>query len=240
MLSEAPRPSYSRSQISLKNHWILREVSDFDGDALDAVCQHCKAELSWGQWLNSHDYYLKVKCHRCEGLLFPEMWGESVPRASFEAVQEPGYFDRTWYHASDRKHWAKEVRAALRGQLVIHAGSELSALSRADTLYEETGKQVSIYLHSFRLRSTKSISRVVLDDACDTWQDELTDPRAMVICPVEGDDDDGETLSLSLSPDGYRGAPYYNRYELPGDISLLVHAKLIQLNTVETVELQRD
>jgi len=238
-MTATQKPSYGRSQISSKNHWILDEIPDFDADALDAVCQHCKVKLSWGQWLNSIDYHLNLRCHSCAGILFPEMWGESMPRASFDAVQDPGYFDQTWYHASDRRHWAQEVRAALRGELLIHAGTRLSALSRADTLYEETGKQVPIYLHSFRLRSTKSLSRIVLDDACDLWQDELTDPRAMAICPVEGDDDDGEALSLSLSPEGYRGAPYYNRYEIPGDISLLVHAGLIQLNTVETVELQR-
>lgn len=238
-MTEAQRPSYSHSQISSMNHWILEEITDFNAYALDAICQHCKVKLSWGQWLNSIDYHLMLKCHSCSGMLFPEVWGEFMPRTSFEAVQEPDYFARTWYHASDRKHWASEVRAALRGQLLIHAGTKLSALSRADALYEETGKQVPIYLHSFRLRSTRSISRSVLDDACDAWQDELTDPQAMVICPVEGDDDDGERLRLSLSAEGYRGAPYYNRYEIPGDISLLVHAKLIQLNTVETVELQR-
>jgi len=236
-MTSAQRPSYSRSQISSKNHWILEEISDFNVDAMDAVCWSCEATMSWGQWLNSFDYSTKVKCHSCEKLVLCESSVQALPQRVAEEVQDSGYFDRTWYHASTRKNWAQSARRALQGQLIVHAGSRIAALSRADTLIEENGIGTAIYLHSFRLRSSSAIARTVLDDACDSWQDELIDPRFMEVCPIQGED--AKDTRLSLSTEGYRGAPYYNRYEVPGDISLLIHAKLIQLNTVETVKLQR-
>lgn len=237
-----PRPQFSRSEIVPKNHWILREIPDVNADAMDATCYSCEAPLSWAQWLNATDAAMQIRCHGCQSYVFTDGASNPVPQETHDAVQEPGYFDRTWYHVSRERNWAKIVRKARDGDLIVHAGSKLSALSRADDLsYEEEGNSAGpYYLHSFRLRSTRRFGRSILEDMVDSWQTTLSKPVAMDLCAVAEHRLFGGTRPTEeLSPEGYHGAPYYNRYEVPGDISLLFHARLIQLNTVETVELKR-
>lgn len=201
-----------------------------------AQCHKCDAKLSWGQWLNTCDFKFRVNCHSCRSMLLSEDFYTLLPRETWEQVQQPDYFDRIWYHASRKKDWAQQVRTADDSQLLVHAGSKLSALSRADDIFADILSVEPIYLHSFRLRSSRSFSRIILDDMMDEWQVRLDHSCDMAVCKIEGGD----------CPDAYgqlnektRGVAYYNRYELPGDISIIFHGKLVQLNTVETVELKR-
>ena len=233
-MTNAPRPEFTRDQISPRNHWILDEVSDLNADALDARCSKCEAKLSWGQWLNACDYKLRTSCHNCGAMIFTDGFSTPLPRETWEEVQQPGYFDRVWYHASRKKDWAREIHTARDGQLLVHAGSKLSALSRADDIFTDTPSDEPLYLHSFRLRSSRSFTRTVLDDMMESWQTRLSHPLDMEICEIKGFAPSGATMALG---ERIRGAAYYNRYELPGDISIIFHGKLVQLNTVETIEL---
>lgn len=237
------RPIFSLDQVSPKNHWILEEIEDINADALDASCYDCEAKLSWAQWLNSSDPKISTKCHSCDHGIYSESFLSALPEKLLKQIAEPGYFDRTWYHASTKEDWARSARSAEHGELIVHAGSKLAALSRADDVYAESESKGELYLHSFSLRSSRSFARSVLYDMVEDWQDRISDPTPMEL-EVPGTLEEKLasrkiTPVLELTADGYRGAPYYNRYELPGDISILFHAKLIQLNTVETVKLER-
>ena len=80
------------------------------------------------------------------------------------------------------------------------------------------------------------IDQDVLDDMTEDWQITVGNPYDMDTCEIEGG---GCTGGYKHLDERTRGAAYYNRYELPGDISIIFHGKLVQLNTVETVELKR-
>lgn len=235
-MTNTPRPELTRADMADRNHWILDEVPDLNADALDAQCYKCAAKLSWGQWLNACDSKTRTGCHSCGVMIFTDGFSAPLPRETWEQVQQPDYFDRIWYHASRKKDWAQQVRVAKNGQLLVHAGSKLSALSRADDIFTDTPSDEPIYLHSFRLRSSRSFSRTVLDDMTEDWQITVGNPYDMDTCEIEGG---GCTGGYKHLDERTRGAAYYNRYELPGDISIIFHGKLVQLNTVETVELKR-
>lgn len=230
------RPNYSPDEIDPRNHWILEGIEDLNADALDALCSNCEERLSWAQWLNGKAHRPKGRCHGCNLIILSDGHFGPMPRESWEQIQEPGYFDRIWYHVSKDAHWARTVRSAEDGKLLVHAGSKLAALARADDLSRIT-RAPELYIHSFRLRSTESFSRIVLDDMEDQWQIRLDDPAPMDRCSVEGQSLDRD--GISFEAEGDRGAAYYNRFELPGDVSIIFHAQLIQLDTVETVKLER-
>ena len=235
-MTNTPRPELTRADMSDRNHWILDEIPDLNADAMAAQCYKCAAKLSWGQWLNACDLKTRTGCHSCGSLPFTNGSSTPLPRETWEQVQQPEYFDQIWYHASRKKDWAQQIRKAESGGLLVHAGSRLSALSRADDIFTDTPSDEPIYLHSFRLRSSRSFSRIILDDMMDEWQVRLDYPCEMAVCELEG----GNLPDAYGHLDGKtRGAAYYNRYELPGDISIIFHGKLVQLNTVETVELKR-
>lgn len=231
------RPLFERSELTPISRWTGEAIADLNGDALEAACNECKARLSWAQWLNSGDYRKRpVECHRCGARTYSDDSCLDPTPELLAEVTAPGYLDRTWYHATQKRNWAREVRSAEDGQLIVHAGSKLSALARADYLREE-GYDGPVYIHSFRLRSSRWICTTLLDDMAERWQEDLRDPRNMDVCPVRGRRDPYSFRTLGNG--GYLGALYYNRYELPGDISILFHAPLVQLNTVTTVELDR-
>ncbi len=231
------RPLFERSELTHTSRWTGEAIPDLNADAMEAVCNSCKARLSWTQWLNSSDWRKRpIDCHRCgAGLYSDDPCLDPTPELLAE-VAAPGYLDRTWYHATQKKYWAREVRSAEDGNLIVHAGSMLSALARADYFREEYGGPV--YLHSFKLRSNRAICTTVLEDMMERWQEDLREPVTMGVCPTRGK---REPYSFRTLGEGcYLGALYYNRYEVPGDISILFHAPLVQLNTVTTVELQED
>lgn len=238
------RTQFTFDEIDPRHQWILQEIPDVNADAMDAACQNCLNPISWGQWLNAANYANKICCNVCGTRIFSEDCNAPLPKRFQAELTSPDYFDRTWYHATRDKDWARKVRRAKDGNLLVHAGSKISALSRADDLYSDyyddpsNANSRSYYLHEFRLRSSKSFSRVVLEDMVDSWQTDLLEPWKMALCQVEGEQPSNR--SLYLTPEGSRGVPYYNRYELPGEISILFHAQLIQLNTVKTVELTRN
>jgi len=237
-MAEAQRPQYTLEDISKNHYWSLPLVPDLNADANDTKCWDCRAPLSWGQWLNTGDFSRLERCHRCGSSVSVDGGHEEfIPRSVFRQIEKKDFFDRTWYHATDRKNWARDVREALDGQLIVHAGDELTARFRADGLYKETGQKCSYYIHSFKLRSTASFARVPLMDKVDCWQEELIAPEPMEVDRYGDDAPAGEFIEFS--PDGFKGAAYYNQLEAPGEISILFHAGLIQLNTVKTVELTR-
>lgn len=224
----------SREDLTPRVQLILEAVEDLNADALDARCYSCKAPMSWGQWLNTSDLKLDVPCHACGEHLISG-FSDPVPRATYEEVQEPDYFDRVWYHATTKKDWAQATRKA---GAVIHAGNLLAALSRADDLYWENHEGVAEFdLYSFRLRSSKSFTRVLLDDAEVDWQSSMDHPHFMDSAEIV--DLQQSPKELVLEPKGIRGAAYYNRYETPGGISILFDASLVQLNSVERRTLKR-
>lgn len=230
------RPEFTRADMSDRSHWILDEVTDLNADALDAQCYKCSAKLSWGQWLNACDPKTRTNCHSCGAMIFTDGFSTPLPRETWEQVQQPEYFDQVWYHASRKKNWAQDIRKAKGGELLVHAGSKLSALSRADDIFTDTPAETPLYLHSFRLRSSRSFTRTVLEDMMEDWQITLGHPYDMGVCEIDGG---GRAEGYSYLDQKKRGAAYYNRYELPGDISIIFHGKLVQLNTVETVKLER-
>jgi hypothetical protein len=210
----------------------LDAIDDLEAPAFDFSCHSCAAPLSWRQWLNGHDVDILEKCATCRANIYSESFYAAPPVEVFRRIATPAYLETTWYHTSARKDWAPAVRAAHGGTLLVHAGSKLAALSRADDLYWDmpASRRYPLYLHAFRLRSTRNFAPRLLEDAGDAWQERLDVPEPMPLCadPEQG---------AILTPDGYHGAPYYNRYELPGDVSILFAARLVQLSTVETVQL---
>jgi len=237
-MTKATRPHFELEDISKRHYWSLPLVVDLNADANGARCWNCDAALSWGQWLNAGDFSRIEYCHSCEHVVSADgAHEEFIPRSVFGEIEEADFFDRTWYHATDRKDWARDVRGALDGQLIVHAGDELTARFRADGLYQETGDKCKYYIHSFRLRSSKSMARVPLVDNVDCWQEELIAAEPMEVARYGDEAPAGEFIEFG--PEGFRGAAYYNQLESPGEISILFHAGLIQLNTVKTVELTR-
>lgn len=237
---EIARPQFTLGQIPPKAHWILRGIEDLNGDALDAVCWSCETPLSWGQWLRGRNYNSHSECHNCGERIISEGFARDLPRHHVRELRRPDYFDRVWYHATKSENWVEDVQTAEEGRLLVHAGSLLSALSRADDLYRENSlHHPEIFLHSFRLKDPELVSPTIFDDMMDDWPVRTDYLESMRVCPVEGIDSEiiGEWQTIEA---GYAAAPYYNRYELPGDISLILAASLIDEYSLDTVKLLRD
>ncbi len=231
------RPQLTLNELSPRIHWVLQGVEDINGEAPNSACLSCGSTLSWAQWFNSADSSMRTSCHECGRFLRPSSGTAKYPSEDFrEELLETGYFDQTWYHTSKDKNWARTVRHADGGQALVHAGSRLSALSRADDLYEDD-QESTYYLHSFRLRSTRHFDRRLFGDACTNWQKLLSVPQRYV--RVYAETLESSYVDSPLQVGGKLGLGYYNCYELPGEVSILFHAPLVQLNTVTTVELTR-
>lgn len=231
MDTTAPRPSFTRKELAiLGSRFTLQAIEDLDADALRAACPECGAALSWGQWLELEKLDRRTSCHSCDSRFYGDGYTTSPPTEELAAeLSQEGYFDRVWYHATDRADWVSEVRAAFGGNLLVHAGSKLSALSRADDLIRQGNGSTEFYLYSFRLKSTSGFLTELLEDMCEDWQITTAQQQEMTVCDLRGE---GIERTRHLSS-RVRGAGYYNRYELPGDISLLFQAKLIAVESVE-------
>ena len=226
-----------RAEIEL----MLTEIEDINAPALDAVCGECAAPLSWAQWLiEAYGPSNSTLCATCGKPPRVRFFERNLPTYRVEEIKAPGYFERTWYHATDNPCWAEDVQSAMDGELLIHAGSKIAALSRAVDLRRDSGEaEDPLYLHSFRLSATDSMGRTVIEDADGYWPETLSEAlesRRLEICAIEGEPYVERFEKFSFE-EGLRGVPYYNRYELPGDISLLLHAGLIDLESVETVDI---
>lgn len=236
---EIERPQFDRSDISSFYQLMAEEIEDLSANAFDALCSKCQAPLSWGQWINGNDYRKDTSCHSCGQRIFSTGSYEwPMPAQQHQAVESPGYFNRRWYHATRRQNWAEVARDAAHGKLLVHAGSKLSALSRADLFLRERNVPTArpITLYSFELSSTDDFSTTIYDDMGDDWPDRLGDGFDMRICQSTATNDE-EPTQYSTMGDGVLGIPYYNRYEVPGEISILFSAPLIDLATVETREI---
>lgn len=229
MVAAAPRAHH---------HFALQGITNMDDQALDLICTACGGPLSWWQWFQSKSYSRESNC-AC---------GERIPRNRFKrglpdhqryAVASPGYFDGPWFHATRKENWADAVQSPQDGQLLVHAGSKLSALSRADDLVKEISiEHGPVYIHSFLLTDPSAISPTVYDDMGENWPVRIDEGHAMRICPFEDEEEAADSYnSWQRLEAGYQGAPYYNRYEIPGEISLILHAGLIDLASVKTRKL---
>lgn len=231
------RPTFERSEISDRFHWILDEIQDLSADALASACDYCGASFSWGQWLTSAGEDSNFHCHSCSKAVHPHDSTQDPSEALVSELRSPGYFDRIWYHATIQKDWLQAVQEAADGELLVHAGDRLTALGRADYLRHahsqsyRSSEPLPIYLHSFRLRVTEGFAPEILEDSSDDWPEDLSDHFfGMQVLVGEG--------PLNIS-DSFIGAPYYNRYEAPGTISLILGAKFIDGDSLST-ELLRD
>ncbi len=234
------RPQYRLCDIPSKAHWILRGIEDLNGDALDAICWNCDTPLSWAQWLRGRNFQSHSHCHSCGERVVSEDFSRDLPRHHVRELRRADYFARTWYHATRDESWVPTVQEAEDGKLFVHAGSLLSALSRADDLYSERSSvHPTVYLHSFQLKDPGLVSPTIFDDMMDDWPIRTDLQHSMRVCLVEGIDEEIIGNWQDLEP-CFKAAPYYNRYELPGDISLILAASLIDGHSVTTVELLRD
>ena len=236
-LPDRPRPSFERSEIVSKRHFILEEIPDLNTDAMGAACEKCGARFSWGQWLNASDRMKQMKCHCCANPICNEDFCLDPSERLLAELREPSYFDRTWYHATLRKNWLQSARETHGGEFLIHAGDRLTALARADGFYESNryraGRELEIFLYSFKFRGVRSFRPEFFDDMGDDWPEDLSHEIAMRVL-ANGDPSPAGDVSMDES---FRGAGYYNRYEIPGGVSVIAPAKHIQLNTVEMVSL---
>lgn len=154
---EAARPRFDLRDIPQATRVLAGGIEDLNADALDAICPGCKATLSWGQWLNaSFNRNRQITCHACSlPISVKDLTKEPIPAYRLEEVQATGYFDRVWHHATRSEHWAEEVMDAEQGQLLIHAGSKLAALSLANDLRRDYQRGTEpIFVHSFMLSGT--------------------------------------------------------------------------------------
>ena len=238
-LPDRPRPFFERSEITSKRHFILDEIPDLNADALGAACEKCGARFSWGQWLNAADRLKLMECHRCGNRIYNEDFCLDPSDELLAELQVPGYFDRTWYHATTRQNWLPGVRGAFGGDFLIHAGDRITAMARADGFYESNrmrhraGRELEIFLYSFKFRGSRSFRPELFEDMGEDWPEDLRHERSM---GVLANGDTSPTGDVPMS-EGFRGAGYYNRYEVPGSVSVIAPAKHIQLNTVEMVSL---
>lgn len=238
---ELERPQFDRSDISDYYRLMAEEISDPNADALDAICSRCYAPMSWAQWINGNDFKRETSCHSCgKRILSTGSYEWPMPVQQQDLAASPGYFNRRWYHATRRQNWAEVAREAAAGRLLVHAGSKLSALSRADLFLRErfNPNPQPIQLYSFELRSTAEFSTTIYDDMGEDWPERLGDGLSMRVCSTTSTDED-EPSRWEPMGEGVLGIPYYNRYEVPGEISILFSAPLIDLDSVEVEELVR-
>lgn len=238
-LPDRPRPHFERSEITSKRHFILDEISDLNADALGAACEKCSAHFSWGQWLNAGDRMEQMRCHRCDSSIYNEDFCLDPSEETLAEFRKPGYFDRTWYHATTRADWVRGVRGAFGGDFLIHAGDRITAMARADNFHEangfpyRAGRELEIFLYSFKFRSTRGFRSELFEDMGEDWPEDLGHRTTMRVL-ANGVSSPARSLLMDRS---FRGAGYYNRYEVPGSVSVIAAAKHIQLNTVEVVSL---
>jgi len=226
-LSEAEIIEIDGGDFRTRYRWMLSELSDLNAPALAAQCHGCGTPMSWKQWLTSANH-AQTECVQCGHWLYFDDCTADLPSEELLAeLRSPGYFDRTWYHASLSENWFERVQGAADGGLIVHAGDRLTALSRADYLRSEReARQLpaqTVYLHSFRLSAAEPFSADVLDDCDEYWQEQLSKPSPMaVLVSAPGSKEQMVTLTEATP-----GATYYNRYELPGTLSLIFTARSI-------------
>lgn len=237
--SDGPRPLFELSDITDMRHHILDSIEDLNADALSSVCEICGARMSWGQWLNASDLLSLTKCHRCDSLVDTGTCLDPS-EALLAELREPGYFDRTWYHATMRRNWLSGARGTFGGEFLIHAGDRLTALARADSFYESRGispkgeRRLEVFIYSFRFQNSQSFRRELFDDMEMEWPEDRGHERPM---RVIGNGDSSPAGDVTMYP-SFPGAGYYNRYELPGTVSVIAPAKSIDLDTVEMISLE--
>lgn len=234
---EIERPKFDRSDISPFYRLMAEEIGDLNENAFDTLCSGCQTPLSWYQWINGNDYRKETACHSCGKRIYSTGSYEwTMPVEQEKAVATPGYFNRRWYHATRRENWAEVVQEAADGKLLIHAGSKLAALSRADLHFRDDSKRGPVFLYSFEFLSTSAFSITVYDDMGEDWPGRLGDHCDLRICRSTATDEDEPSRWGFMGKD-VLGIPYYNRYEVPGEISILFSAALIDLSTVKVVDL---
>ncbi len=233
------RPKFELGDISTFYSLVADGIKDLNTDAFDAVCKHCQARLSWGQWLNSKDYRKNVVCHICGKAIFYRDHSEwPMPSYHQYLVRHPDFFDRQWYHATTKRDWVEAVQEAANGKLLIHAGSKISALYRATRfLNRALASNISpVSIYAFKLKSTMEFSTTIYDDMGDDWPDRLGDGFTM---KVSESTNTARKEKVRREPmgKGILGVPYYNRYEVPGEISILFSSILIDPTTVEVTKI---
>ena len=233
-LSEAQIIEIDGGDFRTRYRWILSELTDLNAPALAAQCYRCETPMSWRQWLTSANH-ADTECSQCgKTLYFDDCTADLPSEELIGELRAPGYFDRTWYHATRTEDWIEAVRKSSDGELIVHAGDKLTALSRADYLRsvsrEEGADTEPIYLYSFTLSSTEGFSTAVLNDCDEAWQERLGKPYLMDVLIAE---QDSREQMIALSGDR-PGATYYNCYELPGTLSVLFAAQLIDASSVST------
>lgn len=234
-LSEAEIVEIDGGDFRTRYRWMLRELSNLNAPALAAKCFACETPMSWRQWLTSANH-AQTECAQCgRWLYFDDCTADEPSEEFLREFREPDFFAQTWYHATRKENWFEEIQSASEGELIVHAGSKLAALSRGDWLRtvrsgEESFDGAPIYLHSFRLNSPERFSKALLNDCDEAWQEELSKPYPMdTILRAPGSQDHMVTLSEETP-----GAAYYNRYELPGTLSILFAVGCIDSASIST------
>lgn len=239
MISSMNAKRYSFDDISRERHyWISQALTEDElNEPTRMSCDSCGERLLMAAWLGGSN----LGCTSCGSMVCRDALALQVetPEELLSEVESDGFWRQTWYHASTSPSWATDIRRATgpmegSGGLLIHAGSHLAALNRADDLYGEL-RATEIYLYSFRLRGTSAVARDFILKDENYWQEWLTDPVEMAIGASRKPSID----RAHLAEDGFRAAAYYNCYEMPGELALILHSNLIQLNTVTREKLTR-
>ncbi len=223
------RPHFELSDLQPRPEWILEEIEDINGDARSARCNSCFAPLSWGQWFSMNGDGALISCHSCGELLLetPDC-GEVTPEQAAEVLSE-SYLDRVWYHATTDPDWLNTVQKAGHGDLLVHVGDRLSALSRADWLGLSKSPKAKlgrkVYLYSFRIYIPDYIVPAIGQDMGCSWQQTIGRPIQMERAKLQGEERSDDYLTIS---DNDPLMVYYNRFEIPGAFSLLLAAGLIE------------
>lgn len=238
---------YSLKDISEDRHyWVSQVLTDDDlNEPTGVSCDSCGVRLLLGAWLGSGVWKDgdNAGCNGCGQTVYHDAlaWQTEVPQELLGIVAADDFWRQRWYHATTNSSWATDAREAtgpLIGDsgLLIHAGSRLAALNRADDIYGERGG-AEIYLYSFQLRGISAVARnfILKDD--NSWQEWLSGSYDMPIGASSGKHKGGDRAHLEA--DGHRAATYYNCYEMPGELSLILDSKLVQLNTVTREKLTR-
>lgn len=209
--------------------WLCEVVPDLSAPALAGVCRNCSLPYTWEEWLMSRSYRQTVACAACGALIYRFLNYAPLASALLERAQALQAPQQRWYHASAQATWPSTVKA--KPELLLHGGSVYAARARADALREEDGV-ATVFLHSFTLRSELRFGAFILEDALASWQQELSTPKKMRLCSIA--ENRAHSGWRTLSPTAEQAALYYNRFESPGDLSVLFPASAIVEESIAT------
>lgn len=188
-------------------------------------CGHRYGLTAQGRIISSE----AVTCRRCDRFDDVDSLDVLVDDGSKIFLQRKSVLTAEWFHYTMVENWLDEVRAA---GVWVHVGTMKSVRAlRRHRMDYKGGGSAGRYVHTLRLSKAVVDPGVAVDR--NWWPEKTTDRRVRVVQDV----DERGAKYRDLAPK-VNVVRYLNRWEAPGNISLLVDPQALEV--VSTRKMRRN